>query len=68
MENNFADQLRQAIAESSMSRYAISRETGIAQSTLSKFVGGERGLSLDSVDRLMTLLELEITPRKRKVK
>ncbi len=60
METSFSDQLRQAIRESPMSRYEISRRTGIAQSTLSKFIRGERGLSLDSIDLLMMCLGLEI--------
>jgi hypothetical protein len=49
-----------------MSRYAISQQTGIAQSTLCKFIRGTRGLSLESVDKLVVILELEIAPRRRK--
>jgi predicted transcriptional regulator len=68
MARSFSDQLRQAVRDSSMTRYAISVQTGIAQSTLCKFLKGERGMSLDSVDRLMECLGLEIRPRRtRKV-
>jgi predicted transcriptional regulator len=66
MSDSFSDQLRQAVRESKMSRYAISKQTGIAQSTLSKFIGGSRGLSLESVDKLMDALRLEITTSTRK--
>jgi len=67
MEQTFTERLRRAIRESGMTRYAISVKTGIAQSTLCKFLKRERGMSLDSVDRLMECLRLEIKScRKRK--
>ena len=67
MRDTFTERLRQAIRDSGMTRYAISVQTGIAQSTLCKFIKGERGMSLDSVDRLMECLGLEIKQvRKRK--
>lgn len=59
-----SDQLRQAIAASPMSRYRISQETGISQSALSLFCARKRGLSLQSIDALAVLLELELKPRK----
>jgi hypothetical protein len=48
-----------------MTRYAISVRTGIDQGTLSKFMKGERGLSLTAIDKLMDALGLEIRPRKK---
>ncbi|MFI5456830.1 MAG: helix-turn-helix domain-containing protein [Isosphaerales bacterium] len=66
MGEPFSDRLRRAIRESAISRYVISGRTGIAQSTLSKFVHGERGLSLGSIDRLMDCLGLEIQPRRKR--
>jgi predicted transcriptional regulator len=66
MSGLFTDQLRQAIRDSEMSRYAISKKTGIAQSTLCKFLQGDRGLSLESVDKLVDALGLEIKPRRRR--
>ena len=66
MKQAFSEQLRQAIRESSMMRYRLAQVTGIAQSTLSLFVRGGRGLSLESIDRLMDALKLEIKRRKRK--
>jgi hypothetical protein len=66
MSQAFSDQLRQAVRESSMSRYQVAKLTGIAESTLCLFVRGERGLRLDSIDRLMDVLKLEIKRRKRK--
>jgi hypothetical protein len=66
MAKSFSDQLRQAVRESELTRYAICVRTGIDQGTLCRFVQGTRGMSLASVDRLMEALELEIRPRRRK--
>jgi hypothetical protein len=68
MPKTFSDQLRRAVRESELTRYAISVRTGIDQGTLCRFIRGERGMSLDSVDKLMECLELEIRPRRRKRK
>jgi transcriptional regulator with XRE-family HTH domain len=66
MDEPFSDQLRRAIRDSGMTRYAISVSTGIDQGTLSKFMKGERGLSLAAIDKLMDSLGLEVRPRKGK--
>ena len=62
---SLSDQMREAVRNADCSRYAISKETGIDQSVLSKFVAGERGLSSGSADLLCEFLELEITERRR---
>ena len=67
MDEPFSEQLRRAIRECGRSRYSISCETGVDQSTLSKFMKGGT-LSLGVVDKLMTVLKLEIGPVKRKGK
>ena len=54
------DQLRQVIDDSGVTRYRIAKETGISESTLSKFCLGQRGLSMDALDRLGKYLGLEI--------
>ena len=60
---NVSETLRRAVERSGMSRYVIAKETGIAQSMLSRFVTGRRGLSLDAVDRLAAFLKLELVAR-----
>lgn len=37
----FSDQIRQAIARCGMTRYQISKATGVTESTLSRFMAGE---------------------------
>jgi transcriptional regulator with XRE-family HTH domain len=62
----FSERLRRAIRECGMTRYAISVRTGIDQATLSRFMTGERGLSLRAIDKLMDSLGLEIRPRRER--
>jgi transcriptional regulator with XRE-family HTH domain len=62
----FSERLRRAIRECGMTRYAISVKTGIDQATLSRFMKGERGLSLSAIDKLMGALGLEIRPRRKR--
>jgi len=64
------DQLRTAIETADKSRYRLSKETGIDEATLSRFMHGKGGLSMDGLDLLADALGLELTarrPAKRKV-
>jgi DNA-binding phage protein len=60
--------LQDAIREGGTSRYAISKLTGIDQSVLCRFMQGQSGLSLESVDKVLGALGLEVIlrPRERK--
>jgi hypothetical protein len=57
---SLSDELRQAIGRSGVSRYSIWQQTGIDQGSLSKFMDGERGLGIESIDKLADLLGLHI--------
>ena len=59
-----SEQIKQAVAESGQSQYAIGKATGISPSTLSRFVSGERGLPMKTLDRLADYLDLNITTGK----
>lgn len=48
-----------------MSRYAISKATGIPQSTLSRFMAGKAGLRLTSLDALAACLKLRVVADRR---
>ncbi len=66
---DIVQELKDAIVNSGVSRYALSRASGVPQSALSRFMNGERGLSLESAARLAEALGLELRPkRSRKVK
>jgi transcriptional regulator with XRE-family HTH domain len=57
---SFSDELRQAVERSGLSRYAIGAATGLDEGSLSKFMAGERGLRMESIDKLAELLGLHI--------
>ncbi len=59
------DQFRQAILDSDMTRYEMSKQTGVDNASLSRFVHGERGLSEEALNSLGKLLNLEIVVRKK---
>lgn len=59
-KQRFSDQLRRAVESSDKTRYSISKETGIDQSILSRFVNQGAGLSMESVDKLCECLGLRL--------
>jgi hypothetical protein len=66
-----SEQLRKAVEECGQTRYAISKETGIPASVLSRFVASGAGLRSQNLDKLCAHLGLTLTakaaqPRKGK--
>ena len=59
-----SDQIRQAVDASGLSRYRICKTLGIAESTLSRFMSGQGGLSMEYLDALAELLDLDIVTAK----
>lgn len=57
----------EALADLGVSRYRLSKATGVSQAALSRFMAGEqpRGLTLASLDALSPFLDIQIRPRKR---
>ncbi len=62
-----SDEVRRAVDASGLSRYRISKELGIAESTMSRFMSGG-GLSMGHLDALAELLGLHITTARRRKK
>ncbi len=60
-----SDQLRQAIAESGVTRYRISQATGVSEAVLSRFMNSKVGLSMATVDTICEYLELELVARQK---
>lgn len=54
------EQLREAIEKSGKTQTSISEATGVDQGNLSKFLNGERGLSLDSFAVLCKYFKLKL--------
>jgi len=55
-----SDQVRAGVDACGESRYAIAKATGISNSTLSRFMSGERGLTTTALDTLAEHLGLRI--------
>ena len=60
-----SEQLKEAIVRASVSRYEISKKTGVDQAALSKFVLGQRGISVEAMDAVGLYLGLSITTSHR---
>ena len=62
------DEIRKAIRQSETSRYSIAKTTGIPESQLSRLMAGQSGLSINSLERLVDHLGLEIVilPKQRR--
>ncbi len=58
-----SEQLRRFIKDSGVSLYQLERETGVHNSMLSRFLRGERGLRLESVDALSKFLKLRLVSK-----
>jgi len=65
MSDTLTDQIREAVRQSGLTHYRICQETGIDKASMSKFVSGERGLSLAHLDKLAALLGLRITWKRK---
>jgi hypothetical protein len=61
----FSDEVRRAVDACGLSRYRICQELGIAESTLSRFMSGQRGLTMKCLDPLAALLDLHVAAGKR---
>ena len=61
-----SDQLRAAIESCGWSLNELDTKTGIDKSTLSRFMSGERGLSMKALDRLGKSLDLEVVMHRTK--
>jgi len=60
------DTLRRAIEDSDETPAAIARGADVAKSQLSRLLSGERGLRIDSAERLVEYLGLEIIVRPKR--
>lgn len=55
-----SEQIRRAVRDSGLSGYRISMDIDVSQATMSRFMNGLTGLSMEVMDRLGQLLQLEI--------
>jgi transcriptional regulator with XRE-family HTH domain len=60
-----SDQIREAIKSFGVTQYRICKDTGIDPSVMSRFMSGERGLTIPTLDVLAEYLGLRIITEKR---
>lgn len=67
-----SDQLRQltqtAAASPGMSNRELARQAKIPEGTINRFLNAERGLNLESIDKLCRVLQVELRPIQPKKK
>ena len=56
----FSDQIRAAIDAGSVSRYRICKTAGLSEATMSRFMSGKGGLSMEMLDRIGRMLHLRV--------
>src|SRR5712692_3698336 len=56
----FSDQIRDAIEASSLTRFALAKQAGIAESALSRFMSSKQSMSLATLDRIAENLGLQV--------
>lgn len=62
------DSIRAAIRASDQTPSAIAKGAGVARSQVSRLLRGERGLSVEGVERLVDHLGLEVVIRPKRAK
>ena len=66
---DLAGQLRKAITDSGLTPYRIAADAGVDRAAMTRFVNGDRGLTLSTASRIAEYLGLELRPAsKRKAK
>ena len=63
-----SDEIRQAIETCGKTRYRIAKQTGVDAATLCRFVQGQQGLSMDSLDRIAAYIGLRAELKDRSAK
>jgi transcriptional regulator with XRE-family HTH domain len=61
-----SDQLRKATQVAAfgpgMSNRELARQAGVPEGAISRFLSGERGLNLETIDKLCRVLRVELRP------
>jgi DNA-binding phage protein len=60
------ERIQEAIRSGGMSRYAISKATGVDQGLLCRFLQGQSSLSFETADKVLDALGLEVEIRPRR--
>ena len=66
MKTPIADTLRNVIKARRLTGYGVAKDADVAPSVVNKFLRGERGLTLDSFERICSALGLTLTEDRRR--
>lgn len=61
ISRSIADSLKQAIRDSGRSMYELSKDSGIAQIVIARFLSGERDIRMATADKLARTLNMQLT-------
>jgi hypothetical protein len=61
ISQSIAESLKQAIRDSGRSVYQISKDSGIAQIVIARFLSGERDIRMATADKLARSLKMQLT-------
>ena len=56
-----SDQVREAIKASGLTRYEIAKQSGVTEGALSRFMAGERDMTLRTLERIASLIGVRLT-------
>jgi transcriptional regulator with XRE-family HTH domain len=62
---SISEQVRRAILNCGTTRYALSKASGVSQGMLSRYVAGEREMTLRTLDRLAPFIGITVTFKKQ---
>jgi plasmid maintenance system antidote protein VapI len=62
-KRSFADVIRRAVQDSGRTPYAVAQAAGVPQAVLSRFLRRERGINLDTAEKLCRALGLDLRPK-----
>jgi transcriptional regulator with XRE-family HTH domain len=60
-----SEQLRAAIQASGLTAYRLAKEAGTMPDVITRFLNGDRGLRLATVDKLARVLQLELCEKEK---
>jgi ribosome-binding protein aMBF1 (putative translation factor) len=61
--NNVETALRQAIADSGLTAYALAKRAGVDVAIVTRFMRGQRSIRIEAVSKLADALGLELAPK-----
>jgi len=63
---DLAETLKRAINKSELSRYEIAHKSNVSEAVLSRFVNGERRITLETAGKIAKVLKLQLTAKSTK--